>query len=91
MENITSKSYRSYDYISRYSSFPYYYHKEDNKYFYGTTAHLNKENIGYSLYTVKKNDTFDSIALNYYNSPTLYWIICDFNGFQNPYTKLKEG
>ena len=86
MEVLESKSYRSYDYISRYTAFPYYYNKEDNKYIYGTTSQLNTD-VGYSIHIVRKNDTYDSIALDYYNTPTLYWVICDFNQIQNPFDK----
>lgn len=90
METLKNKSYRSYDYVSRYTSFPYYFHSQDNKYMYGTTAHLNKD-TGYLIHIVKRNETFDSIALQYYNTPTLYWVICDFNDIQDPFTKLITG
>lgn len=90
MNNISKKNYKSYDYVSRYQQFPYFYHNIDDKYFYGTTAQLN-DTLGYSLHVVKEGDTFDSIALAYYNNPTYYWIICDFNKIQNPYKKLQVG
>ena len=91
MEILSDKSYRSYGYISRYSSFPYYYNNMDGKYVYGTTSQLNTEGDTYVLHKVGSNDTFDTLALQYYNNPTLYWIICDFNRIQDPYTKLKVG
>ena len=91
MEKLTNKAYRSYDYISRYAAFPYFFNAEDNKYVQGTTAQLNREGVGYSIHTVTRGDTFDSIALDYYNSPTLYWVICDFNSIQDPFTELKTG
>ena len=90
MEVLQNKAYRSYDYISRYQIFPYFYNSLDDKYIYGTTAQL-KDSIGYSIHVVKNGDSFDSIALDYYNNPTLYWIICDFNKVQDPYKKLKVG
>ena len=90
MNNLSKKSYRSYDYISRYQQFPYYYHEEDDKYIYGTTAQLD-DTLGYTLHVVKRGDTIDSIALDYYNNPTMFWLICDFNKIQDPYTKLKVG
>ena len=91
MDVLEEKSYKSYEYISRYTSFPYYYHTEDDKYIYGTTAQL-EDSIGYVEHVVNSNlDTFDSLALKYYNNPTLYWVICDFNRIQDPYTKLKIG
>ena len=90
MEVLTNKSSRQYDKLSRYSQFPFYYHKLDNKYIYGTTANL-KDSTVYSERIVKRGDTFDSLALEYYNNPTLYWIICDFNRIQDPFTELLEG
>lgn len=90
MDVLIDKAYRSYDYISRYAGFPYYFNQQDQKYIYGTTSQL-KEDTPYALYKVEVGDTYDSIALNFYNSPTFYWIICDFNKIQNPYLKPEEG
>ena len=90
MEVLSDKNYKTYDYISRYSSFPYYYTNIDNKYIYGTTSQLDVED-SYVLHRVSYNETFDSLALRYYNNPSLYWIICDFNRIQDPYTRLEIG
>lgn len=94
MDKLTSKTYRQYDYMSRYSGFPFYYNVEDDKYIYGTTANL-RDDISYTLYEVKKTDTYDSIALDFYNTPLYFWVICDYNRIQDPLehpipgTKLK--
>lgn len=90
MDILIDKNYRSFDYISRYTAFPYYFNTEDNKYIYGTTAQLD-QNVGYSIHIVKKGETFDSIALDYYNSPTLFWVLCDFNQVQDPFNPLIPG
>lgn len=90
MNVLKNKSYKQYTKLSRYSPFPYYYHETDNKYIYGKTSYLKDTTI-YTLYTVKRNDTFDSLALHFYNNPTLYWIICSFNHIQDPFMELKEG
>lgn len=90
MDKLSEKSYRDYHYISRYTSFPYFYNETDNKYIYGTTAQLREDNA-YVLHTVTQGDTFDSLALKYYNNPTLYWVICDFNKIQDPYRDLEVG
>lgn len=90
MEVLKNKSYKDYAKLSRYSPFPYYYHTVDDKYIYGKTAYL-KDTTVYTLYIVKKGDTFDSLALEFYNNPTLYWIICSFNRVQDPYEELEEG
>ncbi len=90
MDILQNKNYKSYDYFSRYSSFPYYYNSIDKKYIYGTTSQINT-NISYILHKVKKNETLDSISLDYYNNPTYFWVIADFNRIQDPYNKLEEG
>lgn len=90
MSILKNKSYKSYSKLSRYAPFPYYYHTTDRKYIYGKTAYL-KDSTPYTSYKVVKNDTYDSIALYFYNNPTLYWIICSFNHIQDPFTKPLEG
>lgn len=90
MDAIKNKSYKQYDKLSRYNNFPYYYHTLDNKYIYGTTAWLNDE-TPYTLYTVQTGDTIDKLSLYYYNTPTYYWIICDFNRISDPYMTLEKG
>ena len=90
MEVLKNKSYKQYDKMSRYSPFPYYFHTLDNRFTYGLDAHI-RDDTPYQLYTIKRGDTLDSIALKFYNSPTKYWVICSFNRIRNPYVKLNEG
>ena len=90
MKVLENKTYKTYDRISRYTRFPYYYNKLDNKYIYGTTAHLKNYSY-YILHLCKATDTLDSLALEYYNNPTYYWVIADFNRIQDPFTDLEEG
>lgn len=89
-EVLTQKTYRDYSYFSRYTSFPYYYNTKDKKYIYGTSSQLNT-NTGFMLHSIKPGDTLDTLALNYYNNPTFFWAIADFNHIQDPYAKLKLG
>ena len=90
MDILKNKAYKKYRKFSRYSNFPYYYNTVDNKYVYGITSYLNGE-TPYIWHKIKGGDSFDSLALYYYNNPTLYWIICDFNKIQDPFIELKEG
>lgn len=89
MNKLTKKMYKNYNRISRYVTFPYYYNKEDDKFVYGLTSHLKKNNIPYVNHQVKMGDTLDTLALYYYNNPTYFWIIADFNNIQDPYQQLK--
>lgn len=90
MDILTNKQYKNYDKLSRYSSFPFYFHKNLNKYVYGKTAYLNDQTV-YTTHIIKRGDTLDSLALQYYNNPTLFWIICSFNRINDPFITLKEG
>lgn len=90
MVQITDKSYKEYDYISRYSTFPYYYNPEDGKYMQGMTGQLNDKST-YVLYKVKQNDTLDTIALDMYSNSTYFWVIADFNRIRDPFKRLGVG
>lgn len=90
MNVLVDKSYKTYDGYSRYANFPYYFNTLDNKYVYGTTAHL-RDDTPYSIHIVEQNDTLDTIALQYYNNPTYYWVVADFNRIRDPYIPLKVG
>jgi len=89
MDVLINKSKKMYNYTSRYSSFPYYYHKVDKKYIYGITNNL-KHDTEYVLHVVKDTDSLDSLALKYYGRPDLFWVIADFNRIQDPYINLFE-
>ena len=90
MEILKNKSYKSFEYISRYSGCPYYYHTLDNKYITGTAKWLKDDTLFFE-HIVKKNDTYDLLALRYYNNPTYYWIICSYNRITDPFTVPKVG
>lgn len=90
MDVLKNKQYKSYEKLSRYTTFPYYYHTVDGKYIYGTTSQLSKDS-DYSLYLVQRGDTWDSIALDAYNNPVYYWVLCDYNEVQDPFTEPVEG
>lgn len=89
MDILTNKSYKQYTYTSRYSSFPYYYNTEDNKYIYGLTKHLGKD-VTYVVHTIQDYDTLDLLANGYYGRPDLYWIIADFNNIKDPLINLQD-
>lgn len=91
MSDIYNKQYKSYDKVSRYQVFPFYHNTHDNKYYYGITSHLNSEGSSFVAHRVKRGDTLDSLALYYYNNPTYYWIIADFNKIRDPFLDLEEG
>ena len=84
---LKDKNYKQYENISRYASFPYYYHTEDGKYIYGITSQIDK-NISFVSHKVEQKDTLDNLSLTYYGRPDYYWMIADFNNIQDPYEIL---
>lgn len=84
---LKDKNYKQYENISRYSSFPYYYHTKDNKYIYGVTSQIDK-NISFTVHKIREGDTLDNLSLTYYGRPDYYWMIADFNSIQDPYERL---
>ena len=90
MDVLTDKIYKEYSYTSRYSAFPCYFNKVDNRYVNSITAYLN-DTTAYRFHTIETNDTLDNLALHYYNNPTLYWVIASFNHIRDPYKPLIVG
>lgn len=90
MDVLKNKYYETYNRLSRYGTFPSYYHTLDNKYVTSIDRYLNND-TEYILHLVKQRDTFDSLALKYYNNPTYFWAICSFNHIQDPFEDLVPG
>ena len=74
--------------IDEFTGFPAY--QLEGKYNMSTSSWL-KDTDDYEAYKVKEGDTYDSIALEKYNNPTYYWIICDFNRIVDPFIEPKPG
>ena len=89
-KKLTNKFYKQYDYTCRYSGVPVYHDITNLTQVCGLSSYLDNSTI-YRLHTVKQGDTFDNLALYYYNNPTLFWVICSFNRIKDPYMKLVEG
>lgn len=90
MDILTNKTAKTSNYFSRYNGLYYYYNTLDNKYQLSTKAWLKQDNT-FTEYRVKEGDTYDSIALEHYNNPTYYWVICDFNHIVDPFVEPKKG
>ena len=88
MDVLSEKYYVQCDKLSRYSDIPAYYHKVDNKYMYGISKNLD-QSTPYDTYKIKQGDTFDTLALKFYNDPSYYWILADYNRVNDPFAKLK--
>lgn len=87
---LVNKSYKTYDKLSRYESFPVYQDSDTGKSLYGVTSYLDNT-TAYTLHTTSRGDTLDSLALYYYGNPTYFWIIADFNRILDCFIHLPEG
>lgn len=90
MDVLIDKQYKSYNYISRYSTFPFYYNTLDDKYIYGILSQLTQDNVQYVLHYLVMTDTLESLADYYYGRPDLYWVIAMYNNIQDSFIDLKE-
>lgn len=89
MDVLKDKAFKNYDYTCRYTSTPYYFNTEDQKYVYGIGTQLAKD-IPYVAHKVKDTDTLDYLSLKYYNNPTYFWVIASFNDIFDIYEKLSD-
>lgn len=89
MDVLKDKKYNDFDYTCRYTSIPYYYNTLDDKYIFGIGKQLLKD-VSYVAHKVTNRDTLESLALKYYNNPTLYWVIAYFNDVMDSFEMLSE-
>ena len=97
MNVLTNEFQKTYEGLSRYSVCKSGYNSLFDKYVTYLGSHLNTT-TSYTLYKVRQGDTYDSISLEFYDNPTYYWVILDFNrildSFLNPipgsYLKIPE-
>lgn len=87
---LTNKQRKTYMYVSRYQNTDYYYDTNEQKYWMGLSQWL-KDDTPYVQHIVENGDTLDTLALDYYNNPTYWWMIADFNRIRDPFSKLAKG
>lgn len=87
MEKLKNKKYANYDYTCRYTGVPYYYDTVKQREVGGIGEQLRRD-TAFVSHKVKPEDTLDSLALNYYNNPTLWWAIAYFNKINDPFITL---
>lgn len=87
MDKLENKRYFTYDYNNRYTGVPYYYHTGDLKDVFGLGSNL-LTTTSWVAHKVSETDNLDKLALKYYNNPTYWWIIADFNRIKDPFVDL---
>lgn len=89
MDTLKNKNYSSFDYLSRYTTVPYYYDTLTARETPGIGTNL-KNTSEFVTHKVRSNDTLNSLALKYYNNPTFWWVIAYFNDIQDSFKPLRD-
>lgn len=88
MDVLTNKRYIQFDYTSRKIGVPVYYNSNDDREMYGIGANMLKD-CPWSAHKVSGSDSLHSLALKYYNNPTLWWAIAYMNDIFDPFVHLQ--
>jgi nucleoid-associated protein YgaU len=89
MDTLRNKSFASFDYLSRYESTPYYFDTLTGKEVFGIGTGMRTDSE-FVTHVIRSNDTLNSLALQYYNNPTFWWVIAYFNNVQDPFRPLRD-
>lgn len=89
MDTLKNAEYIDYDYNSRYTHVPVYFDTLKNRQIYGIGMNL-KQNTSVVSHKVTSRDTLHNLALKYYNNPTYWWIIANFNNIQDAFIRLVD-
>ena len=89
MDTLKNKNYENYDYLSRYAQVPNYFDTIGQREVSGIGHNLSKDSP-YVSHKINPEDTLHSLALQYYNNPTYWWVIAYFNDIQDSFISLKE-
>lgn len=87
MESLTHKTYKQYEYFSRYTNVPAYINTVDEREIFGIGSNVF-QNVQVTLYDVQEGDTLDYLALKYYGNPTFWWVLAYYNNIQDPFIDL---
>lgn len=87
MDTLKNKTYGTFDYLTRYAGVPNYYYTLDERDYVGIGTPMSKD-TPWVAHKVKLEDTLDSLALEYYNNPTYWWVIAEFNTIEDPFIAL---
>lgn len=89
MDELKHKAYHAADYTCRTNGVPSYYNEKDRRWVMGIGSNMKKDNA-WLAHKIKQEDTFDSLALEYYNNPSYWWVIAYFNDIDDPFAKLAD-
>jgi len=58
---------------------------------YGVSDNIKNNSLLFEFYTVEAEEFLDDISSKFYGTPTLWWVVADFNESINPFEALDEG
>lgn len=58
---------------------------------YAVSGDIQTNSFMFEYYTVDEEDFLDTISAKFYGTPTLWWVIADFNEIGNPYEDIEAG
>ena len=90
MDTLKNKQYATFNYLSRYTTVPFYFDTLKNRNVFGIGTNLKKD-TEFVAYKVKQSDNLDLLALKYYNNPSFWWVIAYFNDIMDALTPLTVG
>lgn len=59
--------------------------------FYDNKLHFLNNTFNCTIYTLETNNFLPNIAVKFYNTSSLWWVIARFNGIQFPLSEVKAG
>ncbi len=58
---------------------------------YSISSDIQSNSALFEYYQVEQDEFLDDISARFYGTPTLWWIVSDFNEIPNPFEALEEG
>lgn len=58
---------------------------------YNASPSIQTNSFMFEWYTIEGDEFLDDISSKYYGTPTLWWVIADFNEIVNPYESVENG
>lgn len=58
---------------------------------YSLNDDVTGQTVFYDTYEMEDEDWWENISYQYYETPSLWWILCIMNNVQNPFEELEPG
>ena len=58
---------------------------------YSLNEAVTDQTVFYDTYQMESMEWWENISYQFYNTPTLWWVLCIMNNVQNPFEELEPG